>query len=295
MKSIDVLFYAHNQAQFVLKGLSSIANQKFRDQFYLRLLCIDDGSLDGTRELMRDWVADHARELDSNWSIEFRDRGSEPPRGQSATYKEGLSWTNADFFAVLEGDDYWIRNDHICTLVGDLESHPFASASFSSWISLDPESRLTGSRIMPASANLENRIVDSRSLLENNPPGTLSACVYRGSHLKAVTPGLMTLSNVADWGTNLLISQFGPLIWNSNVSLLYMDVKTSLWRRETPVAQRRKMVELLDSYRPLLSPGIQGNLDDRVAALRSSTELPKRLKNAAKHPIKTLINILRLR
>lgn len=135
--------------------------------------------------------------------------------------------------------------------------------------------------------DLANRLVDTSSLLAHNPPGTLSACVYRGTALAQIIPSLLQLGNLADWGTNLLISQFGPLIWSRRVSLVYTHVAQSMWRRQSRRYQVTEMSEVLDGYSKFVPRGLQPLFEATRIRLMSEFSLGTKIRRAIRHPLLT--------
>jgi len=288
-RTVDIFFYAYNQRDFVRHGIESILAQQFSVDTSVRVLCIDDGSSDGTHstilESLSEAKKDGGRDL-SQWSFEVRDRAEGGNLGQTRTYQEGLRWTSADFFTVLEGDDYWCDTHHVQNLIDQLDRYPYTAAAFSSWVSLTEHGQVMEVR-RPHFPDLATRLIDTNSLLVNNPPGTLSACVYRGSILARIVPSLLSLDNLADWGTNLIVSQFGPLIWSRKASLVYTHVADSLWRHQNRRTQVAQMVELLDDYSKFVPEKLQPLFMAERQRLSVNYSVRARVQRAIRHPIAT--------
>jgi glycosyltransferase involved in cell wall biosynthesis len=287
--TVDIFFYAYNQRDFVRHGIESILAQQFPVGTSVRLLCIDDGSSDGTHDEMVETLTKAQQNSDrdlSQWSIEVRNRPKGGNLGQTRTYQEGLRWTSADFFTVLEGDDYWCDSRHVQNLIDQLVRYPYTTAAFSSWISLTEHGQIMEVR-RPHFPGLAARLIDTSSLLANNPPGTLSACVYRGSVLARIVPSLLSLDNLADWGTNLIASQFGPMIWSRKVSLVYTHVAQSLWRQQNRRTQVAQMAELLDDYSTFVPEKLQQLFVAERQRLSEEYSSRTRIRRAIRHPIVT--------
>lgn len=246
--SLDVLFYAHNQENFVTEALNSIILQRVDSSVSLRLLIIDDGSSDSTLNKIQS-VLDNNREKLSSRKVlvEIRHRNGGAALGQTATFQEGLRWAAGDYFAVLEGDDYWSDVDHLSTLIKVLQDKPDISVAFSSWTARDSQGRYLSDRV-PTGIYLRTNLVDMRSILRENPPATLSACLYRTSQIIEVRHLLLKITNLADWGTNLLLSHFGPLYWSPKKTLVYRYLPNSLWRKKSGTEKISTMVKLLNEY-----------------------------------------------
>jgi len=292
--TVDIFFYAYNQRDFVRRGINSILAQRFPVGTLVRLLCIDDGSSDGTHAEMVETLDAAQRNVDrdfSQWSIEIRNRAKGQNVGQTRTYQEGLRWTSADYFTVLEGDDYWCDPHHVENLIENLDRHPYACAAFSSWLSLTVEGQIMEIR-RPHQTGLSSRLIDTSSLLMSNPPGTLSACVYRGSILARVVPSLVQLDDLADWGTNLIMSQFGPMVWSKKVSLIYTHVATSLWRQQNRRVQVAQMTESLDDYSKFVPDKLKPIFVAERERLMTEFSPRTRIRRAIRHPFATARSIV---
>ena len=247
MPNIDVFCYTYNQSEFVVAALNSIKSQSGIE--IGSFLIIDDASSDSTRELIENWIIENQEWLNLNSrTVEFRFRGENGNQGQSKTLKEGLQTSNSEYFAILEGDDVWFDEKHLNGLVGELESATYFSMAFSGWISLTPTNELAGYRSAEDATYFNHRIWDFKRLLDFNAPGTLSACVYRGSSLRLALEKILRHDEIADFGVNLIMCQYGPMIFSKQVSLNYRYVKNSAWRKISSNNQQKHFVRCLVDY-----------------------------------------------
>ena len=108
---VSVIIPCFNREKFLPEAIESVLNQTYSN---IELLTIDDGSTDGTREILS----------------RFQDRGvtllEHPGRinkGQSASINLGLSLSKGEYIAILDSDDYW-DTQKIEKQVRFLESNP---------------------------------------------------------------------------------------------------------------------------------------------------------------------------
>ena len=203
-QSSGILFYSHNQVDYVVSGLNSIALQEVGGA--VDLVIIDDGSTDGTETEIENWLSINASVLNEKFStVRFEHRNGQSPRGQTATLLEGLAQLENDFIFILEGDDEWILSSHMKSMLLIFEEYPWITACGSSWISLSDSNLIYGAFEKSSDLLLTSSLWDSRRLLGPNF-STLSAMGYRGKVIREVLPKLALCHEVADLGLNLFES-----------------------------------------------------------------------------------------
>lgn len=293
--TLDIFYYAHNQEKFVERALKSIATQDLSNFSKVRVLLIDDASTDGTLDRISTLVPLFFRNVKNSEKIvtEIRFRSNNVARGQTLTLVEGFAWSESDFLAVLEGDDFWLSSAHLNNLFWALETMPSVSSAFASWTSFDSRNQVVITRSRDRDYIENNHFIDTGRLLVDNPPGTLSACMYRGNLLKVLVSKIDGIENLADWGTNLFMSQFGPLYWHEEISLCYWHEPGSLWRSASAQEQNKQMLRALRSYLPIFDEKFHDILEGKISKLelgvstqilfspQSKLGLIKRLLNVA--------------
>lgn len=95
---VSILVPAYNHAAFVERCLDSALAEPYANK---ELVVIDDGSTDGTAELIAAWVAKHAASL----RIDYLRRGN---RGIAATLNELAARANGAFLRLGASDDYFL-------------------------------------------------------------------------------------------------------------------------------------------------------------------------------------------
>jgi glycosyltransferase involved in cell wall biosynthesis len=90
MPKVSVIIPTYNRAQFLPRAIRSVQGQTFRDW---ELIVVDDGSIDGTQQLLRAWA--DMRVV------------SQPNRGVSAARNAGVRIASGEWIAFLDSDDEW--------------------------------------------------------------------------------------------------------------------------------------------------------------------------------------------
>ena len=100
MSQVDILLATYNGAKYLPEQLASLEAQTHRDW---RLLVRDDGSDDGSVELIRQWANDVGRAL-----VVLED--GETRLGPAASFGRLIERSDAPYFACCDQDDYWVEN-----------------------------------------------------------------------------------------------------------------------------------------------------------------------------------------
>jgi hypothetical protein len=114
---IAVLMPTYNQAAFLPRAISSLLDQKYGDW---RLVIIDDGSTDDTRNVLKFY--ERLPQLD----IVQLDKN----RGLGSALNIGLDRSNSEYVAYLPSDDVYFT-DHLASLVAALTANPSAILAYS--------------------------------------------------------------------------------------------------------------------------------------------------------------------
>jgi len=93
----SVVCPAYNSQAYILRTLQTVVDQQFGP---LELIIIDDGSSDGTPELVEAFLAEHARRFE--WSVLRTSH-----RGPGAARNAGVQAASGEWIAFLDSDDIW--------------------------------------------------------------------------------------------------------------------------------------------------------------------------------------------
>lgn len=107
MKKVSVIVPAYNVEKYIGRCLDSIQKQTYSE---MEILVIDDGSTDGTWEIVKEYAKRDSRVIPVH-----RENG-----GVSKSRNEGLSLATGDYIAFLDADDYW-NDDSVEIMVRKLE------------------------------------------------------------------------------------------------------------------------------------------------------------------------------
>lgn len=115
---VSVIVPTYNQSNFISQALDSILMQK--TNFRFEVLIGDDGSADGTREILTKYQREYPGVVSSFFS--------ECNQGAVANICRMLPYAQGKYLAGCDGDDYWCDEYKLQKQVEFLENHPDYSA-----------------------------------------------------------------------------------------------------------------------------------------------------------------------
>lgn len=108
---VTIIVPVFNGEAFVERLLKSIVNQDYPN---LQLIIVDDGSTDGTKEIIMKFAADFMQK-----KINFR-YVYQSNKGQSYALKNGLKYVEGEYLTWPDSDDYYYKENSITKLVQPL-------------------------------------------------------------------------------------------------------------------------------------------------------------------------------
>lgn len=111
---VSLLTPCYNSEAYIERMLKSVLEQTYSN---IELICIDDGSSDGTREIIERYI--HLFEIEEKELIYLkREHG-----GQAAAINAGLKIMRGKYFGLIDSDDF-LSNDSVEKRVCALEANP---------------------------------------------------------------------------------------------------------------------------------------------------------------------------
>ncbi len=90
---VSIIVPIYNSERYLDECLSSLVNQTLKN---IEIICIDDGSTDGTIEILKNFTKKYSR-------ISIISRAN---KGYGATMNEGISVSRGKYIGIVESDDY---------------------------------------------------------------------------------------------------------------------------------------------------------------------------------------------
>ena len=94
---VEVIIPCYNSSKYIQKTMESVLNQDYNP---LEIITIDDGSTDGTREILESYLP----------KIRILSHPNNANLGQAASVNLGIRESKSDLIAFLDSDDIWYPN-----------------------------------------------------------------------------------------------------------------------------------------------------------------------------------------
>ncbi len=285
--SITAVLVTWQQARFVAQALDSILAQTRPPD---EILVVDDGSRDGTWEILQRRAAAHPE-------IRLVTHAGHRHEGLVATYQRAFAEARGDLVAFLEGDDVW-RAQNLEKKAAELTRFPEAGVVYAAY---EPFGEKSGClywslhQWLNQGMTASGRPVDIfRDLIRRNPVASFSHFMIRRSLLPAV-PELRSMPGNFDWWVLAHAARQTPFV--------FLREKLSAWRIHSESAAygrldarrlwklRRFLSNLHDS---LLTAGVSKKQDRWLRALRQELGAVQRARSwfgwnsFGRRPVKTL-------
>lgn len=199
---VTVYLSTYNQEQYVAQALDSILMQ--RTSFPFEIVAADDCSTDRTQEIILDYQARYPGKIVTF----FTNPNVGGCKKLTDCIDTGLF--RGEYLAYLEGDDYWLGEDRLQTLVDFLEEHPEYSRVSHKRLVIDENGTEKGYDISDAVLNKPFTIDDFLAGRNYSDFGS----VFRNYFLTAgdkYHPLLCASRNVCDFQDMFITQDFGPV------------------------------------------------------------------------------------
>lgn len=232
---LSVLVITYNHERFIAQALSSALAQ--RVNFDFEVIVADDCSTDGTRAI----VMDFARRYPGKILPLLRERNL----GMARNFGEALAACQGEYLALLEGDDYWIRQDKLQSQVDFLDAHPDHAVCCARAQFVD-ETAGGQPGIGPAIPSGSYAITD---LFQTNLVVTCTV-MYRRASVGPLPDWFLTL-RMTDWPLHILVGRAGKIHLMDEVMSVYRIHPGGAWSSLSRIDQllaTKQMLTLIDKH-----------------------------------------------
>jgi Glycosyl transferase family 2 len=193
---VSVFIQTYQHAPYVADAIDGVLAQEA--PFGLELVIADDGSTDGTRELLQGYRDRHPERI----------RLLLPERnlGPTELFRQSIAELRGDFVAWLDGDDYWTDERKLVRQVEALQEHPEWAACFHNATIVQEDGKAPP---RPYVLELGGESVGFARLMHSNIVPSLSL-MARGELVRGL-PAWTWDSLWSDWSAVLAIALHGDI------------------------------------------------------------------------------------
>ncbi len=280
---LNVLLITYNHAEFIKQALESILMQ--RTTFAFNIIVADDGSSDGTVSIIRSMA--------EKTEIPFIFLPGDNNLGITKNYKRAFEACDAQYAAVMEGDDLWTDSLRLQKHVDFLEEHCECAMSFNRYVVKDFEAGTIAAQpiLSGEEANRYYKYFSRHDLAYDNVIGNFSTCVYRSGVLKALPEQMFELK-CYDWLTNMMVSKMGQIGCLVQPMSIYRVHSGGTWSGQSNKEKIRNAMEAIDVYDEFTNREFSAGFAAHKARLQlmlSIPEPPPQSPSGFKEIIKCLI------
>ena len=199
---VTVYLSTYNQAEYVAQALDSILMQK--TTFPFEIIAADDCSTDGTQAVILDYAARYPGKIIPY----FTNPNVGGCKKLTGVIDAGLF--RGEYLSWREGDDYWLGEDRLQTLVDFLEAHPEYSRVSHKRLVIDEHGKELGFDIPEAVLDKPFTIDDFLAGRNYSDFGSLFRNYFKTAGQK-YHPLLLSSRNVCDFQDMFITQDFGPV------------------------------------------------------------------------------------
>ena len=111
---VEIILLSYNQESFLTQALDSVLQQK--TNFPFRIIAADDGSTDHTIDILRAYQRKYPGKI--------KLLTAEKNGGNLVNIIRAMEILNCQYFALLDGDDFWVGNGRLQEQVDFLDQNP---------------------------------------------------------------------------------------------------------------------------------------------------------------------------
>lgn len=274
--SIDVILCCYNQEQFIAEAVQSILVQKVDAD--VRVIVADDCSTDGTLSIIKQY------EASSPFPFVYLEGDSN--MGLHANYRRAFAACEAEYTAILEGDDWWNEDWHLSQHINFLQSHKCYSMSFSQIVQYYETDHKYSMAKWPFGKIGHVKVKLRHQIALGNLIGNLSACVFRTKLLHSLPEDFYKL-RFADWDLGIMMALSGPLGYLKGNSSIYRISDSGQWSGLTEEKKVESQRNTLEAIRLLLPNYCGKYIDEFWKGVDTGVSIP--IPMPFKYRIKALI------
>lgn len=258
---VSIVVCCHNRRDYLRETLTSVFSQTYQP---VEIIVMDDGSTDGTDELMRDY-ADR---------VHYH---RQPAQGIAVARTNASRLATGEYIAYQDDDDL-MPPDRIGSLLGALQSHPDAAFATGDFALIDADGNFTGNRWLPGALDETGpaQVFEDgqAAVLWPRIPAVPHTTLFRrelGERVGWFDPEFRYACSDADFLARL--GRLGPVVYLRQVVSYYRRGHAALWADDVRTSCSR--IQLWEKHLGIIGtehPELSARLHERIRAAAVTLE-----------------------
>ena len=221
---LDIILITYNQEQYIAQAVESILMQRVNDDVQVRVIVADDCSIDNTLQIINSY--------EEKSPFPFVYLPEVKNMGIAANYKRAYAATDAEYVAVLEGDDWWTDVNRLQKHIDYLSTHTDCVMTKNNYLQYSQR------RNEWSVERSDEEILTLRQELNKYVLANMSCTVFRGDLLRNMDEqvyeyGHKQWQEATDWYTHIYVLQKGyGYVLDEVMSVYRVDTGENISRTE---------------------------------------------------------------
>ena len=255
MPLVTTVVTSFNHEAYIRKAVDSALGQS--GPFRHEILLSDDGSTDGTADIMAEYAA--------KFPDVVRNVSSKSTRGISANMRECFSAARGEYVAILEGDDYWSDERKLSVQIDFLKNHPASPMVFSRVEMCDSDgSGIRRARIQDGLPEL----LRGRDIFNTGSSSValnFSSCMFRRTALLDL-PDTIWNPRLSEIALCFHLERCGPIGYIASPMSVYRQRDGGMFAGDGAVGRLRQEIACRKAARCVCAPEYVSDFDREIAA-----------------------------
>lgn len=236
---VSVLMMTFNHEAFIAEAIHGVLMQKCNFDF--ELVIGEDNSTDGTRNIILSYQKKYPEKI--------RPLFREQNMGALENFLDLLATCNSDYYALCDGDDFWISPKKLQNQVDFMDRHPHFSACYTAAKLMQKDGTIK--RLLPVEfmkkpeASIDDLIVN-----ESFMPSCTT--LFSSAALRPFPNWFHELKTIVDLPLNILNAEYGPIGYLDEITGVYRSNSSPEAFSALPILRTNleaiRMFELLDNH-----------------------------------------------
>lgn len=228
-ESVTTIILSFNHEKYIEKAIESVISQKTLIPH--KIIISDDHSTDRTKEIIKLY--------ENKYPNFITDISPDQNIGISKNFHRCISFSDSDYIAVCEGDDYWTNNQKLNKQVNFMRENQFCSMAFSQ-IKILNEKNNTFS-FLERQQSINKKILSAQDFLDEpsmNLIANFSCCIFNGNILRSL-PAYMYENRFNEIAIAFLFDNYGGIGFIKEPLSIYRQHDAGVWTGSDRISQLR--------------------------------------------------------